>query len=173
MLLVVNGVRVEAGSRQHGLDLDHRCQADAWDMTDVKLRESSKLGHLDLDDLPAKVANVQTELQQLDEATQQVRQKVRQAEQASQQSHVSEQLLEQQIEQDLAIVQTLQMRQADLLALKTAQGQRPKRCNKAAVLQVSLLAVLTFTTTQPLSQILFVGQAQSSSTAAQACKCFL
>lgn len=116
-------------------------------MTDVKLLDSSEARLSDLDDLPGKVANVQTELQQLDEATQETRQKVRQAELASQQSHVAQQLLQQQLQQDLAIVHTLQMRQADLLALKRAQGQRPKKFNKEAVLQVSLLAVLTLITT--------------------------
>lgn len=110
-------------------------------MTDVKLHNSSsEAGRLDLDDLPGKVGNVQAELQQLDETTQQTRQKVRQTEIASQQSYLRQQLLQQQLQQDLAIVHTLQMQQADLLALKTAQGQRRKTCSQQAVLQVSLLA---------------------------------
>ena len=107
-------------------------------MTDVEFRDSSgDFGHLNLDDLPGKVAQVQTELQQLDEATQQTRQKVRQAELASQQSHDSQQLLQQQLQQDLAIVHTLQMQQSDLLALKRAQGQQPKTYGQRAVFQVS------------------------------------
>lgn len=122
----------------------------AGDMTDVRLRDSSELRHLDLDDLPGKVANVQTELQQLDEATQQTRQKVRQAELASHQSHVSQQLLQQQLQQDVAIVHTLQMRQADLLVLKTVHGQQPKKCNKEAAPQVLQLCLHSSHSSQPI-----------------------
>lgn len=91
---------------------------------------------LNLDDLPSKVAQVQAELHQLEEAAQQTTQKVRQAELASQQSRDSQHLLQQQLQQDLVIVHTLQMQQADLLALKKMRAKHPKNSGKQAVLQV-------------------------------------
>ena len=105
------------------------------------LRDNDAYANLNLDNLPSKVAEVQTELQQLEEATRQYTQKVRQAELANQQNHDSQQLLQQQLQQDLAMVHTLQMQQADLLALNRAQAQHPKKIDKQAVLQVSLLAI--------------------------------
>lgn len=93
--------------------------------------------NLNLDDLPNIVAQVQAELHQLEEATQQTNQKVRQAELASKQSHDSQHLLQQQLQQDLAIVHTLQMQQADLLMLKKTQAKHPKNSGKQAVLQAS------------------------------------
>lgn len=107
----------------------------------TELHHNGPYANLNLDDLPGKVAHVQLELQQLEEATQQTKQKVRQAELANQQSHVSQQRLQQQLQQDLANVYTLQMQQADLLALKRAQAPRLKNSSKQAVVQVSLLAI--------------------------------
>ena len=107
----------------------------------TELQDNDADASLNLDDLPGKVAQVQIELEQLEVAIQQTKQKVRQAELANQQNHVSQQRLQQQVQQDLAIVHTLQMRQADVLALNKAQAQLPKNIGKPAVLQVSLLAI--------------------------------
>lgn len=141
----------------------------------TRLRDNGAYANLKLDDLPGKVAQVQTELQQLQEATQQAKQKVRQAELANQQHHVSHQLLQQQLQQDLAIIHKLQMQQADLLALKRAKAQLPKDTGKQAVLQVSLLAIwiLHIVASTVQARVSFTGQAQSSPAAAQACYHFL
>ena len=139
------------------------------------LQDNGAYANWNLDDLPGKVAQVQQELQQLEEATQQGKQKVRHAELANQQHHVSQQLLQQQLQQNSAIVYKLQMQQADLLTLKRAKAQLFNNTGKQAVLQVSLLAIwiLHIIASTAQARLSFTGQAQSSPAAAQACYHFL
>ena len=92
---------------------------------------------LDVADLPSKVAQVQAELHQLDQDVHQTRQAVRQARLATQENHAAQQLLQQQLQQDLIVKHVLQMRQTDLLILKSTRGQKAGHCEKKAVLQVS------------------------------------
>ncbi len=107
---------------------------------EINTAETDLLDLLDLSELPTKVAQVQSELQRLDEAVQRAKQQVRQAELSRQTAYANQQVLQEQLQQDLERVHVLQLQQEDLLALKAAQGQSSKLPSSQALLQVILPA---------------------------------
>ncbi|DBA99885.1 TPA: hypothetical protein ACH3X1_013771 [Trebouxia sp. C0004] len=91
---------------------------------------------LDLSELPERVAQVQSELQRLEEAVRQTKERVRQVETTKEAAFARQQVLQEQLEQDLKEVHTLQAQQEDLLALKAVQEQKRRSPDMHTLLQV-------------------------------------
>lgn len=91
---------------------------------------------LDLSELPERVAQVQSELQSLEEAVRQTKERVRQVETTKEAAFARQQVLQEQLEQDLEEVHTLQAQQEDLMALKAAQEQKSPSPDTHTLLQV-------------------------------------
>ncbi len=91
---------------------------------------------LDLSELPERVAQVQSELQSLEEAVRQTKEQVRQVEMTKEAAFARQQVLQEQLEQDLEEVHVLQAQQEDLMALKAAQEQKSLSPDMHKLLQV-------------------------------------
>lgn len=91
---------------------------------------------LDLSGLSGKVANVQAELQLLDEAVQQTKQQIRTAQLNETAASARHQGLKEQLQQDVEVVHALQAQQDDLLALRVAQQQGDRLPDRQKDLQV-------------------------------------
>jgi len=91
---------------------------------------------LDLSELPERVAQVQSELQSLEEAVRQTKEQVRQVETTKEAAFARQQVLQEQLEQDLKEVHVLQAQQEDLTALKAAQEQSSRSPDMHTLLQV-------------------------------------
>ena len=91
---------------------------------------------LDLSELPERVAQVQSELQSLEEAVRQTKERVRQVETTKEAAFARQQVLEEQLEQDLKAVHVLQAQQGDLMALKAAQEPKSRSPDMHTLLQV-------------------------------------
>ena len=92
----------------------------------MSVEEVATCGHstaLDLSQLPSKVAEVQSELQRLEQAVEQTRDQVKIVLATQTSACDSAQLLEQQRKQDVADIHTMQLQLADLQALKACQDQ--------------------------------------------------
>ena len=121
-------------------------------MTSAAVEGSNNdLSLLDLSELPGKVAQVQSELQRLDDAIQQAKLHARQAELASQRTAESQELLQDQLRQDIKAVHTLQVQQEALLAVKCSRDCRLKPVDKqtlikvtGAVLQIQLKIIVQY-----------------------------
>lgn len=107
-------------------------------MTSAAVEGSNNdLSLLDLSELPGKVAQVQSELQRLDDAIQQAKLHARQAELASQRTAESQELLQDQLRQDIKAVHTLQVQQEALLAVKCSRDCRLKPVDKQTLIKVT------------------------------------
>ncbi|DBA91219.1 TPA: hypothetical protein ACH3X2_004093 [Trebouxia sp. C0005] len=91
---------------------------------------------LNLSELPERVAQVQSELQSLEEAVRQTKERVRQVETTREAAFARQQVLQQKLEQDLREVHVLQAQQEDLMALKAAQEQKSRSPDTHTLFQV-------------------------------------
>ena len=96
----------------------------------------SNLNSSDLIQLPAKVAEVQAELQRLEQVVQQAKEKVEAVHAEERSTSASSQLLEQQLQKDVSDIHSLQLQVDDLRALKAAQNQTSQRPSAQLALQV-------------------------------------
>ncbi len=102
-------------------------------MSELVLRSGDSL---DFSELPERVAQVQSELQRLEEAVWQTKEQTGQVETTKEAAFARQQVLQEQLEQDLEELHVLQAQQEDLMALKAAQEQKSPSPDMHTLLQV-------------------------------------